>query len=109
MSIEQDECYIKETFKLARKGLGSVSPNPLVGALLVKNNQIIAQGFHKQYGAAHAELDAINNCQQSIEGATLYCNLEPCCHINKQTPPCAQRIIKEKIARVVIAHKDPNP
>ena len=109
MSIEQDECYIKETFKLARKGLGYVSPNPLIGALLVKDNQIIAQGFHRCYGAAHAELDAINNCRQSIEGATLYCNLEPCCHTNKQTPPCAQRLIQEKIARVVIAHKDSNP
>ena len=108
-SIAQDERYIKEAFRLAGKGLGNVSPNPLVGAILVKDNQIIAQGFHQKYGAPHAELDAINNCKQSVAGATLYCNLEPCYHINKQTPPCAQRIIKEKIARVVIAHQDPNP
>lgn len=109
MHLESDVYYIHETLNLAKKGMGHVSPNPMVGAVIVKDNVVIARGYHKQYGAAHAELDAIQHAQQSVQGATLYCNLEPCCHTNKQTPPCAQRIIAEKIARVVICHKDPNP
>lgn len=104
-----DSEYILKTFELARKGIGFVSPNPLVGAILVKNNKIIGQGFHEQYGGNHAEINAIQSASESVEAATLYCNLEPCCHTNKQTPPCAQRIIKEKIARVVVCNKDPNP
>ncbi len=104
-----DESYIQKTFELAKKGIGKVSPNPLVGAILVKKNAIIGMGYHAQYGGPHAELSAIEDATSSPEGATLYCNLEPCSHTNKQTPPCAQRIIKEKIKRVVIANKDPNP
>ncbi len=107
--METDTHYINETLKLALLGLGRVSPNPMVGALIVKNGNIIARGYHKAYGTAHAELDAIQNAQQSLEDATLYCNLEPCHHTNKQTPPCVQRIINEKITRVVISHRDPNP
>ncbi len=107
--MKHDEFYIKKTIELASKGIGKVSPNPLVGALLVKNNNIIGSGFHAKYGSPHAELSAILNCTESPENATLYCNLEPCCHTNKQTPPCAQRIIKEKIKRVVIANTDSNP
>jgi diaminohydroxyphosphoribosylaminopyrimidine deaminase/5-amino-6-(5-phosphoribosylamino)uracil reductase len=103
-----DSEYIRKTFELARQGAGFVSPNPLVGAVLVKNNKIIGQGFHQQYGHNHAEINAIESSTETIEGATLYCNLEPCCHTNKQTPPCAQRIIKEKIVRVVVCNKDPN-
>jgi len=104
-----DIFYMRKTFALARKGIGRVQPNPLVGAIIVKNDRIISTGYHKAYGAAHAELDAINRAKESVAGATLYCNLEPCCHTNKQTPPCAQRIIAENIQRVVIAHRDPNP
>lgn len=103
-----DSEYIRKTFELARQGTGFVSPNPLVGALLVQNDKIIGQGFHQQYGQNHAEINAIESAIEPVEGATLYCNLEPCCHTNKQTPPCAQRIIKEKIARVVVCNKDPN-
>lgn len=107
--LHLDESYMKMTFELAKGGIGYVSPNPQVGALIVKDNKIIASGYHAQYGSVHAELNAIMQAKESIEGATLYCNLEPCCHLAKQTPPCAQRIIKEKIARVVIANRDPNP
>ena len=103
-----DETYMKMVIEEAKKGIGHTSPNPYVGALIVKNNKIIATGYHAQYGPAHAELDAITHATESLAGSTLYCNLEPCCHEAKQTPPCAQRIINEKIARVVIANRDPN-
>ena len=102
------EFYIKKTFSLAKKGVGLVTPNPLVGTVIVKDGQIISTGFHAQCGLEHAELAAINNAKKSIVGATLYTNLEPCCHVNKKTPPCVQRIINEKISRVVISNKDPN-
>jgi diaminohydroxyphosphoribosylaminopyrimidine deaminase/5-amino-6-(5-phosphoribosylamino)uracil reductase len=81
--------YIKLCFELALKGKGNVAPNPLVGAVIVKNGEIISKGYHKNYGGDHAEADAIKNAEQDLSGATLYCNLEPCCHTNKQTPPCA--------------------
>lgn len=100
--------YIRACFNLAQKGRGNVSPNPLVGALLVKNGKIIARGYHKKFGDAHAEVNAINNSKTDVSGATLYCNLEPCCHTNKQTPPCVPLIIKKKIKRVVISNLDPN-
>ena len=103
------EELIRKTFELARKGLGNTFPNPLVGAVIVKDGRIISEGYHHKQGEAHAELDAINNCKESLEGATIYVNLEPCCHTNKQTPPCAQRLIQEKFAKVVICNLDPNP
>lgn len=96
-------------FEEAKKALGHTSPNPLVGCVIVKNGKIIAKGHHKKSGFDHAELDAIKNATESVEGGTLYCNLEPCCHLNKKTPPCAQRLIQEKIKKVVIANLDPNP
>ncbi len=101
--------YMKRALRLAKKGEGMVSPNPLVGAVIVKNNQIIGEGYHQKYGGAHAEINAINSAGQSVKGATLYCNLEPCCHTDKQTPPCVNRIIEEGIKRVVVAAMDPNP
>ena len=101
--------FMQECFKLALKGKGDVSPNPLVGSVIVKNNKIISRGYHKRAGSAHAELDAINNATEDISGSTLYCNLEPCCHTNKRTPPCAQRIVKEGIKEVIICNLDPNP
>lgn len=103
------EYYMKKVFEFARQGAGMVSPNPLVGAIIVKDNKIISTGFHKKYGTDHAELDAIKGAKESLYGAVLYCNLEPCCHTNKKTPPCAQRIIAERFSKVVIANKDPNP
>lgn len=101
--------YIKRCFDLARLGTGNVSPNPLVGAVIVKDGKVIAEGYHKASGLAHAELDAIQKANCDLQGATIYCNLEPCCHTNKRTPPCAQRIIKEGFSKVVISNLDPNP
>jgi len=101
--------YISRCFYLAQKGTGFVSPNPLVGAVLVKDGQIIGEGYHQRFGGPHAEVNAIEAAIEPVEGATLYVNLEPCCHLNKKTPPCAQRIVAEKIARVVISNRDPNP
>ena len=93
---------------MPRKGKGLVSPNPLVGAIIVKNGKIIGRGYHKKYGGDHAEVNAIKNSKEDIAGSTLYCNLEPCCHTNKQTPPCVPLIIEKKIKRVVISNLDPN-
>ncbi|MEX0798323.1 MAG: bifunctional diaminohydroxyphosphoribosylaminopyrimidine deaminase/5-amino-6-(5-phosphoribosylamino)uracil reductase RibD, partial [Bacteriovoracaceae bacterium] len=104
-----DENFMKMCFDLAKNAWGRVSPNPYVGAVLVKDGRIIGKGFHKGPGHAHAEIDAINNAEESVEGATLYCNLEPCCHLNKRTPPCAQRLAQEKIKKVVVSNLDPNP
>lgn len=103
------EDYIRRTFALALQGSGRTFPNPLVGAVIVKDDRIISEGFHHQRGMAHAELDAIQNAKESLEGATIYVNLEPCCHTNKLTPPCAQRLIQEKFKKVVICNLDPNP
>jgi len=104
-----DEKFMRQVFSLARKGSGNVSPNPLVGAMLVKNDQIIGHGYHRKFGEAHAEINAIKNAQTDIRGATLYVNLEPCSHTVKKTPPCTPRIIQEGINRVVISTIDPNP
>ncbi len=107
-SASTKESYISRCMKLASKGRGNVSPNPLVGAVIVKNGKVIGEGYHKKYGDAHAEVNAIKNAVQNVEGSTLYCNLEPCCHTNKQTLPCVPLIIKKKIKRVVICNIDPN-
>jgi diaminohydroxyphosphoribosylaminopyrimidine deaminase / 5-amino-6-(5-phosphoribosylamino)uracil reductase len=104
-----DEIFIKRCFELALKGEGKVFPNPLVGAVIVKNGKIISEGFHKEYGKDHAEADAIKNSEEDLTGATLYCNLEPCCHTNKQTPPCVPLIIHRRISKVVISNVDSNP
>lgn len=103
------EKYLHRTLELARKGLGHTWPNPLVGAVIVKNDRVIGEGFHRAQGLDHAEVDALKNCSESPVGATVYVNLEPCCHTNKVTPPCAQRLIEEKIKKVVIVNLDPNP
>jgi diaminohydroxyphosphoribosylaminopyrimidine deaminase/5-amino-6-(5-phosphoribosylamino)uracil reductase len=103
-----DEYFVKKCFSLARKAQGNVSPNPLVGAVLVKNGIVIGQGWHKKYGSAHAEVCAFQNAIEDVAGSTLYCNLEPCCHTNKQTPPCVPLIISKKIKKVVISNLDPN-
>ena len=100
--------HIKLCFDLAKKGAGKVSPNPLVGSILVKNRQVIGKGWHKKIGEAHAEVNAIKSAKEDLSGSTLYCNLEPCCHINKKTPPCVPLIIQNKIKKVVISNLDPN-
>jgi len=104
-----DEVYLKRCLELAAKGTGTVTPNPLVGAVIVKNGKVIGEGYHKKHGEAHAEVDALNNSRGDAKRATLYCNLEPCCHTKKQTPPCVPLIINKGISRVVISNPDPNP
>lgn len=103
------EGFIKRCFELAKTALGETSPNPYVGSVIVKNGLVIGEGYHKKSGTNHAEINALENCKDSPRGATLYCNLEPCCHTNKKTPPCAQRLVEEGIAKVVISNLDPNP
>ncbi len=94
--------------KLAAKGRGYASPNPMVGAVLVKNGRIIGQGCHQCCGQNHAEVNAIDSARESVAGSTLYVTLEPCCHYGK-TPPCTDKIIRHKIGRVVIGVADSNP
>jgi diaminohydroxyphosphoribosylaminopyrimidine deaminase / 5-amino-6-(5-phosphoribosylamino)uracil reductase len=103
----KDKYYMKLAFSEAIKGNGKVSPNPMVGAVIVKNNKIIGKGYHKIFGGNHAEINALKNCTQSPIGASLYINLEPCCHFGK-TPPCTKAIIKSGIKKVVISNIDPN-
>ena len=103
-----DEAYMKLALELAQKGCGWTAPNPMVGAVIVKNGEIIGSGYHQCYGQLHAERNAFAACTQSPQGATLYVTLEPCCHYG-QTPPCTEAIIENGISRVVIGSPDPNP
>jgi len=106
--LKQDLCFLKKTFSLAKKGEGFTSPNPLVGALFVKNNKILSFGYHHKAGGPHAEVEAIRAAKKKLSGSTLYINLEPCCCFGR-TGPCVDEIIKKGIKRVVIATEDPNP
>lgn len=103
-----DEEYMKIALQLAEKGLGHVSPNPMVGAVIVKDGKIIGSGYHEKYGGYHAERAAIASCTEPTEGADMYVTLEPCCHYGKQ-PPCTDAILSAGIKRVIIASADPNP
>jgi diaminohydroxyphosphoribosylaminopyrimidine deaminase / 5-amino-6-(5-phosphoribosylamino)uracil reductase len=102
--------YMKRAMELAQKGLGLVSPNPLVGCVLVKDGVIVSEGYHQKFGGAHAEVNAILNLPSNInpKDCTLYVNLEPCCHHGK-TPPCTDLIISRGIKKVVVSNSDPNP
>ncbi len=100
--------YMRLAIQLARQGCGWVNPNPMVGAVIVKDGKIIGQGCHKKYGELHAERNALANCHTSTTGATLYVTLEPCCHYGR-TPPCTEAIIESGIGRVVVGSYDPNP
>ncbi|MDD6870451.1 bifunctional diaminohydroxyphosphoribosylaminopyrimidine deaminase/5-amino-6-(5-phosphoribosylamino)uracil reductase RibD [Allisonella histaminiformans] len=108
MSEELDRKYMARALQLALRGAGHTRPNPMVGAVLVKDGRIIGEGWHKQYGGPHAEVNAFASATEDPEGATLYVSLEPCSHYGK-TPPCADLIIRKKVARVVAALEDPNP
>lgn len=103
-----DNYYMKLALELAKKGCGWTSPNPMVGAVIVKDGRIIGQGYHERYGDLHAERNALAACTESPEGATIYVTLEPCCHHGKQ-PPCVDAILEAGISRVVIGSDDPNP
>jgi diaminohydroxyphosphoribosylaminopyrimidine deaminase/5-amino-6-(5-phosphoribosylamino)uracil reductase len=100
--------YMRIAIRLAMYGYGWVNPNPMVGAVIVKDDKIIGQGYHKKYGELHAERNALADCQTSTTGATLYVTLEPCCYYGK-TPPCTEAIIESGISRVVVGSSDPNP
>lgn len=100
--------YMRLALDLAERGMGWTSPNPMVGAVIVKDGRIIGQGWHHRCGGLHAERDALANCMESPAGATLYVTLEPCCHYGRQ-PPCTQAILEAGITRVVVGSDDPNP
>ncbi len=100
--------FMREALSLAAKGTGFVSPNPMVGAVIVKNGRIIGRGWHKIYGDLHAERNAFADCSEDCSGADMYVTLEPCCHYGK-TPPCTEAIIEHNIKRVFIGSSDPNP
>ena len=106
--IVMDEFYMKRALRLARRGEAWVSPNPMVGAVIVKKDRIIGEGYHQKFGGNHAEINAINHVTEPIKGATIYINLEPCTHYGK-TPPCIESILAAKPARVVIGTPDANP
>lgn len=101
---------MRRCFQLAKAGDSTVSPNPMVGAVIVKEGKIIGEGYHRRYGEAHAEVNAVNSVenQADCEGATIYVSLEPCAHFGK-TPPCSDLLISKKFGRVVIANEDPFP
>jgi diaminohydroxyphosphoribosylaminopyrimidine deaminase / 5-amino-6-(5-phosphoribosylamino)uracil reductase len=103
-----DERFMRRALALAKKGEGSVSPNPLVGAVIVRDGRIIAEGFHRCCGRDHAEIDAVSHATEAIAGATIYVTLEPCSH-HGRTPPCVETLIVHQPARVVIGAVDPNP
>jgi diaminohydroxyphosphoribosylaminopyrimidine deaminase/5-amino-6-(5-phosphoribosylamino)uracil reductase len=106
--MDTDTKYMLRALELSKKGIGYTNPNPLVGAVIVKNEKIIGEGYHEKYGSAHAEINAFKNATTDVSGSTMYVTLEPCSHYGK-TPPCANAIVERGIKKVVIALKDPNP
>ena len=103
-----DEKFMRRAIALAKYGIGAVDPNPLVGAVIVKDGKIIGEGYHERIGGLHAERNAFRSLKENGEGAVMYVTLEPCCHYGK-TPPCTEAIIENKISKVIIGSKDPNP
>ncbi|MFT9078142.1 bifunctional diaminohydroxyphosphoribosylaminopyrimidine deaminase/5-amino-6-(5-phosphoribosylamino)uracil reductase RibD [Ethanoligenens sp.] len=103
-----DETYMKLALECAQRGCGWVNPNPMVGAVVVKDGRVIGTGYHQRYGELHAERNALACCTEPPHGATLYVTLEPCCHYGK-TPPCTDAILESGIQRVVVGSVDPNP
>jgi len=104
-----DTRFMKRALTLAARARGRTSPNPMVGAVIVKGGRIIAEGYHRRAGTPHAEAIAIEGAGRRARGSTLYVNLEPCCHTEKRTPPCTGKIIRAGIKRVVVAMVDSNP
>lgn len=107
-TLEKDEYYMSIAITEAKKGEGRTSPNPCVGAVIVKEGQILSKGYHKKSGTPHAEVNAVNAAGESLTGSTMYVTLEPCNHTGK-TPPCTELIIRSGINRVVVGMTDPNP
>lgn len=108
MNREIDERYMNLCLRLAKRGLGKTSPNPMVGAVVVKDHKIIGVGYHKKAGEPHAEVISLDKAGRDASGGTLYVNLEPCSHFGR-TPPCTKKIIECGIKRVVVGILDPNP
>lgn len=106
--MHMDEQYMRRALELAQKGWGYTNPNPLVGAVIVKDGRVIAEGFHGRLGGAHAEAAALRSVSENPEGSTLYVNLEPCSHYGR-TPPCAAAVVRSGIRKAVVAMEDPNP
>ena len=109
IDVSQDVPFMKQVLRLANRGRGTTSPNPMVGAVVVSKGKVVGSGYHKQVGGPHAEVFALQQAQSRARNATLYLNLEPCCHTEKRTPPCVPLIIEAGISRVVVAMRDPNP
>ena len=103
-----DEAWMRRALELAERGRGWVEPNPLVGAVVVRDGQVVGEGWHQRYGEAHAEVNALAAAGDAARGATLYVTLEPCCHHGK-TPPCTDAILRAGVGRVVAAMSDPFP
>src|SRR5271166_3846306 len=104
---DTDNVHLTRAIELARNGLGAVKPNPVVGAVVARDGEILGEGWHERYGSAHAEVNAIEACGLAdLSGATLYVSLEPCCHEGK-TPPCTDAILQAGIKRVIVASDDP--
>ncbi len=108
LMIREDEHWMRRVLRLAEKGRGRTSPNPMVGAILLKDSKVVGEGYHAKAGEAHAEIVALQRAGEEGRGATLYLNLEPCAHYGK-TPPCAPRVVEGGVRRVVIGMEDPNP
>jgi diaminohydroxyphosphoribosylaminopyrimidine deaminase/5-amino-6-(5-phosphoribosylamino)uracil reductase len=106
---DADTEFLHRAIRLAMKGRGRVEPNPMVGCVIVKDGRVIGEGYHGRFGGPHAEPTALAACTENCRGATAYVTLEPCCHTNKKTPPCAPRFVEAGIQRVVIGCLDPNP
>src|SRR5947208_1250865 len=107
VNTDTDQAHLARAIELARRGTGAVRPNPVVGAVIARGEEILGEGWHREYGGAHAEVNAIEACGlEDLTGATLYVSLEPCCHEGK-TPPCTDAIIAAGISRVVVGSDDP--
>ncbi|MCD7856122.1 MAG: bifunctional diaminohydroxyphosphoribosylaminopyrimidine deaminase/5-amino-6-(5-phosphoribosylamino)uracil reductase RibD [Clostridiales bacterium] len=105
---DEKKKYMERAVELALKGKGFVSPNPMVGAVIVKDGVVLGEGWHRQYGGLHAEREALAAAKGDVRGADMYVTLEPCCHYGKQ-PPCTEAVIKSGIKRVFVGSDDPNP
>ncbi len=105
---DSDAAYMRRALELARRGWGQTAPNPLVGAVVVRDDEVVGEGFHRRFGEAHAEVEALRGAGDRAKGSTVYVTLEPCAHTGK-TPPCADALVAAGVARVVIAARDPNP
>ncbi len=108
-SVSADHVYMKHALSLAARGKGRTSPNPMVGAVVVKQGRVVGEAYHRQAGQPHAEILALQQAGPCARGGTLYVTLEPCCHSQKRTPPCAPLVIQSGLSRVCVAMMDPNP